>query len=62
MTDPLATYPPALRDAIRQQRAELKARQLAGQQTVGPWAPAARVVPVKAKRPRATVTPMRRRA
>jgi hypothetical protein len=51
--DNLDTYPAALRDAIRKQRADLKARQLAGQQTVGPWAPAATLVAApKKKRPK----------
>lgn len=37
--DPLAGYPDALRDSIRQQAAELKARQLAGKMDAGPWVP-----------------------
>lgn len=47
--DILDSYPPALREAIQAQRDELKARQLAGHQTVGPWAPAAEL---KKRRPR----------
>lgn len=39
--DLLDTYPKALRESIERQRAELKARQLAGLLTVGPWAPGA---------------------
>lgn len=47
--DILDSYPKALRESIEAQRAELKARQLAGQQAVGPWAPGAEL---KKRRPR----------
>ncbi|MGE0430530.1 MAG: hypothetical protein AB7P11_21210 [Hydrogenophaga sp.] len=61
MADLLDTYPKALREAIEQQRAELKARQLAGQQTVGPWAPAAELKKKRRRRPAASnVQPMRK--
>lgn len=48
-------------EAQRQAR-ELRALQCSGQKTVGPWAPAHRVVAPRRRRTRATVTPIRRRA
>lgn len=51
--DKLASYPEALRNAILAQRAELKARQLAGQLDVGPWAPVMEVKKKRRRRPKA---------
>lgn len=61
--DLLATYPPALREQIREQQAELRARQLSGRMDRGPWAPAARLTkPVARKKTKAAVAAFRRRA
>jgi hypothetical protein len=53
----------ALKAEAARQAAELKARQQAGEQRVGPWAPAARLTkPVARKKAKAAVAAFRRRA
>lgn len=46
-------------DAARQ-REELRQRQQAGHQRVGPWAPAATLTKPRRRKARAIVTPLRR--
>lgn len=59
--DLLDTYPKALRESIERQRAELKARQLAGLLDVGPWAPGAELKKRRPRRPaRGKVQTMRK--
>lgn len=56
----LASKRTRLAAEMQRQSAELRARQAAGQQLVGPWAPARRVVTPRRPRRGATVTPLRK--